>query len=213
MSSRELVSAALVALTACGSVTAAPDAAPRDALGSDALGPDAAPPDAAACSATPVEVLPNGNFDGAIPAWGQDPGTTPLLCGEPTIMPASLPSAACLGSIDGTIQALTQPVTLPPGATNLTLTGQICIATAETAAADHDLVQFDLLDGGNVIAALGGKTNRDGVASCQFAAFELTATLARAPASATLRLRSTLDAHLTTTFYIDDLSLKVGCTK
>jgi hypothetical protein len=208
MSSRELVPAALIALAACGSVTAAPDAAPPDALGRDA-----APPDAAACSATPVEVLPNGNFDGLTPAWGEDPTTTPLLCGQPTIMPASSPSAACLGSIDGTIQTLTQGVTLPPGATNLTLTGQICIATAETAAADHDLIQFDLLDGSNVIAALGSKTNRDGVVNCQFAAFELTATLARAPATATLRLRSTLDADLTTTFYVDNLSLKASCTR
>jgi hypothetical protein len=213
MSSRELVVAALISLAACGSVTALPDAAVPDGAAPDGAPRDAAPVDAIACSTTPIEVLPNGSFDSATPAWIQDPSDPALLCGQPTIMPASLPSAGCLGSIDGTIQALTQTVALPRGATSLTLTGQICIATADTAAADHDLLQVDLLDGGNVIAALGKRTNRDGVADCQFGAFELTATLASAPATATLRLRSTLDASLTTTFYLDNLSLKVGCAK
>jgi hypothetical protein len=209
---RELVFAALVTLAACGSVAAPADAVavPPDAAPADAAG---LPPDATACSTTPVEVLPNGNFDSAAPAWAQDPAQPALLCGQPTIMPASLPSAACLGSVDGTVQSLTQTVTLPQGATNLTLTGQICIATVDTSGADHDLLQFDLVDGGNVIAALGKKTNRDGVANCQFAAFSLTATLAAAPATAALRLRSTLDADLTTTFYVDNLSLKASCAK
>lgn len=203
----------LVMLAACGSVTALPDAAATDAAPPDAAPRDAPAPDAVACSTTPVEVLPNGNFDSATPAWGQDPTSPALLCGQPTIMPVTLPSAGCLGSIDGTIQSLSQTVTLPRGATSLTLNGQICIATADTAAADHDVLQVDLLDGGNVIAALGKRTNRDGVANCQFGAFELTATLASAPETATLRVRSTLDADLTTTFYLDNLSLKASCAK
>jgi len=62
-----------------------------------------------------------------------------------------------------------------------------------------------------VVAALGKLTNRDGVANCQFGAFTLTATLALVPSTATLRLRSTLDADLTTTFYLDNLSLKASC--
>ena len=211
--SSEWVVAALVVLSACGSVASLPDARPSDAPPVDAA-IDAAATDAppAACSATPVDILPNGNFDSAAPAWTQVPSTPPLLCGQPTIMPASAPSAGCLGSIDGTIQTLSQTVSLPRGTTRLSLTGQICIATADTAAADHDVLQFDLVDGNTVIAALGKLTNRDGVANCQFGDLALSATLATAPATATLRLRSTLDTDLTTTFYIDNLSLKASCT-
>ena len=113
--------------------------------------------------------------------------------------------------IDGTTQILTQTVSLPAGASNVTLAGRICIATVDTGAVDHDTLQFDLLEDGNVIAAIGKKTNRDGVADCQFASFELTAPLANDPETATLRIRSILDADMTTTFYVDSLSLKVGC--
>jgi len=208
--------AALVVLSACGSVASLPDARPSDAAIDSAAPVDAAidgpPVDAPACSATPVDILPNGNFDSAAPAWTQVPSTPPLLCGQPTIMPASAPSAGCLGSIDGTVQTLSQTVSLPRGTTRLSLTGQICIATADTAAADHDVLQFDLVDGNTVIAAIGKLTNRDGVTNCQFGDLALTATLATAPTTATLRLRSTLDADLTTTFYIDNLSLKASCT-
>jgi hypothetical protein len=191
MSTRPLASLAVLASLAAGCGNAS---VPRDVT----------------CGAAPVEVLPNGNFDGA-PAWVEDPTTPALLCGQPTIMPASSPSAACLGSIDGTTQTLTQEVPLPEGAQSVTLSGRICIATADTSLVEHDILQFDLLENGNVIAALGKKTNRDGATDCQFASFELTGTTSSDAATATLRLRSTLDSDLTTTFYLDDLSLKVGC--
>ena len=191
MSTRTLVAAALITLAAgCGNAKV-----PRDVV----------------CDGAPIEVLPNGNFDAASPAWGEDPASPSLLCGQPTLMPDTLPLAACLGSIDGTTQILTQTVALPEGATSLTLSGRICIATADTGAVEHDVLQFDLLEDGNVIAALGKKTNRDGVAACEFGAFELTAPVTSDPETATLRIRSILDADLTTTFYLDSLSLKVGC--
>jgi hypothetical protein len=194
MSSRELILGvtAFAVLAACGNVDA-----PREVE----------------CGTTPVEVLPNGSFDDENPAWVAEPATPSLLCGQPVLMPATLPFAACLGSVDGTTQTLTQTIPLPAGATNLTLTGQICIATVDTAAIDHDVLQFDLLVSGSVIGALGKKTNRDGVANCQFAAFELTGTTTSDPETAILRLRSTLDPDLPTTFYVDNLSLKVGCAR
>ncbi len=193
MSSRDLVLGALSLLAAgCGNVDA-----PREVE----------------CGALPVEVLPNGNFDSAAPAWVPEPASGKLLCGQPTIMPASLPSAACLGNIDGTTQILTQEVPLPEGATNLTLTGQICIATAETGAVERDILQFDLLESGSVISSVGKRTNLEGTADCQFTAFELTSTTTSDPETAVLRLRSTLNTELPTTFYVDNLSLKVGCSK
>jgi hypothetical protein len=192
MSSRDLVLGAIVACAAgCGDV-----AAPRSVQ----------------CGAQPVEVLPNGSFDLPTPPWVQDPVTPALLCGMPKITPASGTQAGCLGGLDGATQTLTQDVPLPAGAKTVTLSGQICIATAETAKVDHDTVQFDLLDGGNVIAAIGKSTNQQGVVNCQFAPFELTATLSGDPETATLRIRSTLDANMPTSFYVDNLSLKVSCT-
>lgn len=177
--------------TACGNV-----AAPRDVM----------------CGSQPVEVLPNGSFDVPTPPWVQDPVTPALLCGMPKITPYNGTQAGCLGGIDGTTQTLSQSVPLPEGAKTLTLTGQICIATAETAAADHDIVQFGVLDGANVIAALGKFTNQQGVAACQFMAFTLTAPAASDPVTATLRIRSTLDANMPTSFYLDALSLTASCT-
>src|SRR5947209_1983590 len=122
MPSRALIVAALaVALPACGDV-----AAKRDV----------------ACGAQPVQVLPNGSFDAAAPAWMQDPVTTALICGASRIMPFDGPQAACLGGTDGTVQTLSQQVPLPDGARSVVLSGQICIDTAETQAADHDILQL-----------------------------------------------------------------------
>jgi len=164
------------------------------------------------CGPQPVEVLPNGSFDSPAPPWVQDPVTPALLCGAPKIMPYNGTQAGCLGGVDGTTQTLSQPISLPEGAKTMTLSGQICIATAETAAVDHDIVQLDVVDGGNVVAALGKFTNQQGVAACQFMAFTLTAPAASDPATATLRIRSTLDANMPTSFYLDALSLTVSCT-
>lgn len=158
------------------------------------------------------QVLPNGGFDDSTPPWIQEPVAPPLLCGAPRITPFSGVSAGCLGSTDGTVQALSQSVPLPEGARTAKLAGQICIATADTAKVDHDVLQFELLDGTNVISAIGKTTNQQGVANCQFAAFELTAALTSDPVTATLRIRSTLDATMPTSFYLDALSLTVGCT-
>jgi hypothetical protein len=100
---------------------------------------------------------------------------------------------------------------MPAGASTATLAGQICISTMETAAVDHDVLQLELLDGSAVISSLGKKTNRDGAKACQFGAFELTAPVTGNARTATLRLRSSLDATMTTSFYLDNLSLTIGC--
>jgi hypothetical protein len=177
--------------TACGDV-----AAPRDVQ----------------CGAQPVEVLPNGSFDLSTPPWIQEPVTPAILCGMPRITPFDGTQAGCLGGVDGTIQTLTQSIPLPAGARTLTLTGQICIATAETMRVDHDLLEIAVMDGDSVVAALGKPTNQQGTANCQFTPLQLTAPATSDPATATLRIRSTLDANMPTSFYIDGLSLKVGCT-
>jgi hypothetical protein len=192
MSGRELGFAAIAMVaTACGDV-----AAPRDVQ----------------CGAQPVEVLPNGSFDLSTPPWIQEPVTPAILCGMPRITPFDGTQAGCLGGVDGTIQTLTQPIPLPAGAKTLTLTGQICIATAETMRVDHDLLEIAVMDGDSVVAVLGKPTNQQGTANCQFTPLQLTAAATSDPATATLRIRSTLDANMPTSFYIDGLSLKVGCT-
>lgn len=77
---------------------------------------------------------------------------------------------------------------------------------------DHDTLTFDLLDSTTTISAIGQSTNRQGAASCQFAPFELTAPLTADPVTATLQIRSTLDANMPTSFYVDASSLTVSCT-
>lgn len=164
------------------------------------------------CGAQPIEVLPNRSFDADTPAWTPSPAAAKLLCDKTVITPADGTRAACLGSTDGTTHALSQTVPLPGGAKTARLSGKICIATEETAAVEHDVLTFDLLDGDTVIGALGKATNLMGKKECAFADFERTAPVTADPLTATLRIRSTLDAEMPTGFYLDALSLTIGCT-
>jgi hypothetical protein len=162
-----------------------------------------------ACEGGAVEVLDNADFDAAEPPWLQDPPG--LLCGAPTITPDSGTVAACMGQIDGITNTVSQEILLPEGAAGVRLTGRICIATAETEAADIDVVSFDILDGLAPIAQLGTFTNQDGAAACQFVDFSLQAAIADDPVSATFRIQSTLDPDRPTSFFVDSLTLEVDC--
>lgn len=191
MPSRELVVVALaLAVPACG---------------------DVASPRSVSCGAQPVEVLPNGNFEASTPAWTQDPPTVALICGTGRITPFDGTRAACLGGTDGMIDTLTQQVPLPDGGKTATLSGEICIDTAETQAVDHDTLELDLVDGATVVASLGKYTNQQGTHPCQFMAFNHSGTLTSDPVTATLRIRSTLDTAMPTSFYLDALSVTISC--
>jgi len=172
---------------------------------------DATPPRDVVCGSSPIEVLPNGGFDDSSPLWTQDPVTPSFLCDMSVIMPASGTKAACLGNTDGTVRTLTQQIKLPAGAKSVTISGQRCISTQETATADNDVLSFELLDGSTVISSMLTLSNQQGVAACEFSSFTATKPVTADPIVATLRLRSTLDSARTTTFFIDSLSLKVSC--
>lgn len=191
MSSRQLVLVAIAtAAAACGDV-----ASNRDVE----------------CGAQPIEVLPNGSFDASTPPWVQEPVAPSLLCGMPRITPFDPPQAGCLGGVDGTAQTLSQTILLPEGVKTLALSGQICIDTAETTSLDNDVLQFDVVNGATTVSTLGKQTNQQGKAGCQFTAFTLSAAATSDPASATFRIRSTLNTMNPTSFYIDKLSLKAAC--
>lgn len=202
-----MIVAAVGGAVACGDVESATDAAPM----ADSA-PMADAPRDVVCGAQPVEILPNGSFDDPSPAWTLDPTDQALLCGNPPIMPASGTKAGCLGNVDGRIFTLTQQVPLPAGVTQVTLTGQRCITTQDTATADNDILEFALLDGTATIATIGRLTNQNGGTACDFTQFTINGPVSRDPVTATLRIRSTLDSEKTTTFYIDTLSLKASCT-
>jgi len=190
MCSREIVIAALaVAVPACGNV---------------------ASPPGATCGAVPVEVLADGSFEAAT-SWTQAPPMSGLICDSSQIMPTDGSHVACLGGTDGTIKTLSQQVPLPSGAKTATLSGQICVDTAETQPVDHDTLDLDLVDDTMVVASFGQYTNQPDHSPCVFMAFQKTAAVTGAPATATLRIRSTLDANLPTSFYLDALSLTVSC--
>jgi hypothetical protein len=192
MTSREIAAAAIaLATAACGSVEPHRDVE---------------------CGAQPVEVLPNGSFDASTPVWAQEPAAPNMLCGQADgITPFDGALSGCLGRTDGTTRTLTQQVPLPEGGKSVVLSGQICITTQETQAVDHDVLTFDLLDGDTVVAALGQMTNQNGADMCQFTTFQKTGTLTGDPVTATLRLRSTLDTAMPTSFFMDALSVKISC--
>jgi len=148
----------------------------------------------------------------ATPAWSQDPPAPPsFLCGN-IIKPYDGTASACLGGV-GRHYADAQPDHRPSRSArrSLTLNGQKCIATQETNPADIDVVAFDVVVGDVVIAPLGKLSNQQGTVMCQFGAFTLQSPLTNDPASATLRIRSTLDNNNTTSFYLDALTLTAGC--
>lgn len=163
-----------------------------------------------ACNGGAVDALQNGNFDSVDPPWRQDPPN--LLCGMPRITPDSGMVAACLGGGgDGTINTVSRDIFLPKGAIQAKLTGKICIATAETAALDNDIVKFELLEGAVSIATIGQQSNRMGADPCVFMSFSVEGAIARDPAVATFRIQSKLNVGLSTSFYVDSLALSVSC--
>src|SRR5262249_10837367 len=140
-----------------------------------------------ACGATPIQVLPNGNFDNPSPPWVQTPVTPAALCGQPTVTPFNGTTVACMGGRDGATTKLVQSPRLRKKARQATLTAQICIATAETEPVERDVLQFSLVDeAGGTIAELGKATNQQGSAACQFMPLELSAPLSSDPPTATL---------------------------
>jgi hypothetical protein len=183
-----------LACGACGSVSTTGDAPGRPV----------------ACNGGPVDVLKNGNFDATDPPWRQEPAA--ILCGQPRITPDSGAASACLGGGgDNSVSTVSMEISLPAGAASARLTGKICIDTQETAAADNDVVTFDILEGVAPIGALGRRSNQQGVIGCQFTAFMLEAPLTRDPATATFRIQSTLNVGKSTSFYVDTLALTVAC--
>jgi hypothetical protein len=215
MSSSKLVFGVVAAIAVgCGTVNNSTDAGPPIDASVDGVPPiDTPPPRQVICGSGPIEVLPNGGFDDPSPLWTQDPPPPPSLICSGSIMPQAGTKAVCLGGADGTVRSLTQQVLLPAGAKTVTLTGWRCITTEETATADNDILEIDLLDGTNTIASLGKLSNQQGVAQdCGFSTFTLGPVATTDPVSATLRLRSTLDSARVTSFFIDTLSLKVSCS-
>lgn len=163
------------------------------------------------------EVLPNGDFEDSTHSWAADPGPTqlcPKLAAGGQMFPAHGTQSGCLGVNGAKVETLSQEVSLPAGAkpATVTLTGVICIDTDETDNLLHDVLSLDLLDGQTVIAPLGMLSNQDGSHGCDFKPLRLMTTLNGDPDRATLRLRATQDGGSATTFYLDDLSLTVGCT-
>jgi hypothetical protein len=158
------------------------------------------------------DVLTNGGFEDSTTGWVSDPGHS-WFCPRSVISPPTGMWSGCLGTTGAATETLTQEVALPAGSQVLTLSGSICIDTAETDNLLHDVLSLDVLDGDNVIASLGTLSNRDGTRGCNFKSLQTTAApLKSHPAMATLRLRATQDGpNMLTTFYFDDLKLTIGC--
>lgn len=159
-------------------------------------------------------MLQNGGFEDQARGWTSEqvPSDRPhsWFCAKSIIRPIDGMYTGCVGLTDNTEQTLSQGVAMPAG-TTVTLTGKICIATAEVVpTVAFDVLTLEVRDGQTVIASLGEFTNRDGSTTCDFASFSRVAALTSAPAAATLRISAKLDAMKTTTFYLDDLSLCVG---
>ena len=189
---------AAFALAACGEVTATPDSGPGECTTPTWL---------------PV-ALANASFDDD-GAWTVSPLNNPAIC-EPGMFGVPADSgtlAACFGVVNLANQMLTQPVTLPPGATQVRLRGKGCLVTTEPDPAVKDTLDIELLDANTLetVASLANWSNLDAGMVCAWTDFELMAPVESA-GPPILSMHGVLDDLEITTFFLDTLELDAyGC--
>ncbi len=229
-----LAGLAIAALAACGGVSVPSDDeddGTTDDGGSDADGapspdgspdagdvPDAPPPEA--CESGTVQLLSNPSFEeaelpnGAID-WIED--TPPITYPIPQIPFAHDGNrAAWFGDVQRPEQRLIQPVTIPEGATSLSLEYYTCFVTQEDPGKVFDHVTVSLLDSsGNTLEVLAEYTNKDAApeeTGCSgFRREQLLAENPHAGQEVRLELFGLNDEAALTSFYFDTLALNATC--
>jgi hypothetical protein len=176
------------------------------ACDSVASGPDA-------CVPVWTNVLVNPGFDDGHVTWVEEPVEPPSVCGASQV-PFAVDSpefAACLGTGNDRTQTLTQLVDLPSSFTQVRLRGVRCLVTEDSATDVKDTLEVELRDGETfaTIAELGGFSNKDGRATCDWTTFELQSSVAETPRRGQLWIRAETDDANVTSFYLDTLQLEV----
>jgi hypothetical protein len=180
----------------------------------DAGLPDAEVPDAP-CRPQWMDLLANGDFEGAGVGWTEDIVAGSAIIRDETQLPFA-PHRGEFAALFGGNNAeliLAQTVQVPGDAEDLRVFGHRCWVTTETEPEAFDSLTIELFDGaGEPLEVLEAATNEDAGEVCSWELFEIRAsadTLAAAlDADLELVLTATSDAASPTSFAFDDLHLQ-----
>jgi hypothetical protein len=197
-----------------------PDAATN---GPDGGGPDAAPidaavdgPDAAPCTPIWNNLLGNASFEAGRTVWTEDLGgsATPIIRQPGGAGGLPFPAndgtwAALILGYNGADVALSQPATVPAGATALRFAGYACWVTTETDLATRDAMTIELrTSGGALLETLASLNDGDAGTVCAWTFFMYPAGSAHAGESVQLVLNGLADGTQPTSFAFDTVSLE-----
>ena len=210
-----LTLATILAACANGSPVADDPDAGRGTSGfPDASLPDAEVPDAP-CRPEWIDLLANGDFEGAGEGWTEDIAAGSAIIRDQTQLPFA-PHRGEFAALFGGNNAeliLSQTVQVPGEAEDLRVFGHRCWVTTETEPEVFDSLTIELFDGaGEPLEVLEAATNEDAGEVCSWELFEIRAsadTLAAAlDADVELVLTASSDAASPTSFAFDDLHLQ-----
>ncbi|MEZ4402535.1 MAG: hypothetical protein R3B06_21105 [Kofleriaceae bacterium] len=213
---------------------ATPDAAPIDAATPDAAMTDAppatdapptdappatdAPPiDGAGCTPGTTQLLVNANLDGTPigTGWAQTPidAMYPLITADAlaALPPHSAPNHLWLGGIVSGSDSAEQTVTIPPGTTQLVLHGMYAVLTGESGTTVYDSAATELVSSAGVVLETAQALSNTTVATT-YTPFTFTFASPHAGQTVRLRVRSTNDISLETSFFWDTLALDAVVT-
>jgi hypothetical protein len=159
------------------------------------------------CSAGTVQLLANPAFDEGATGWIEVAGPINFPEDQLPIAVHTGTRAAWMGRAGPVDQRLSQTVTVPEGATSLTLRGMHCFVT-ERSLPDQDTVTIAVLDpDGDVLETPEVFANDDAGATCGWEPFQLA--IGDHPGEEIqLELRAVSDSAGLTSFYFDSLSLE-----
>lgn len=169
--------------------------------------PDPLPDPDPDCTDTPVALLTNGDFEAGPSAWLKSTDYELVVSNDELPVAArSGAYAAWLGGLaDGGTQVLAQPIAIPTGATALSVTGHIRIAT-EDPDPDADLFRVFLISADfEPLEQLARLSNSD--ANADYAPLALAATNPYPGQTVYLHLQADLDYAANTNFFVDDLAV------
>jgi hypothetical protein len=159
------------------------------------------------------DVLTNGNFDSNPVGigWTQSGAFDPPIIGPSGVVSAqSAPNVAQLGGVIASNHELYQTVTIPPGATSLTLTGYYQIRTDESGTTTvYDDMRIQLRTTANVVLqtlVTWSNLNPTSV----WTPITLPAATSHAGETIRLYISASNDSEAPTTFFLDTLTLEAS---
>ncbi|MBX3714754.1 MAG: choice-of-anchor J domain-containing protein [Burkholderiales bacterium] len=160
---------------------------------------------------TTTELVTNGGFESGSSGWTQQASGGAAIITSDATRARTGSGVAWLGGYDNGTDSLSQTITIPAGATTATLRFWYRISTAETVAGMWDTLKVQVLNpGGTVLETLVTYSNQNAsTAWNQSSGFSL---LGYAGQTIRLRFLAETDSSLSTSFYIDDITIPVQVT-